>query len=100
VPIEPRASKPGFIKPCLATLQTDVPTGAGWLHEIKFDGYRMQPHIDGESVAVYSRNGLDWTKRFRFLARALLDLPAKQLILDCELVSAASKSGAADFSQL
>lgn len=100
VPIEAAADMPGFIKPCLATLQTEVPTGLGWLHEIKFDGYRMQPHVDRESVTVYSRNGLDWTKRVRFLARPLLDLPAKQLILDCELVSSAAKSGAADFSQL
>lgn len=100
VPIEAAADMPGFIKPCLATLQTEVPTGLGWLHEIKFDGYRMQPHSDGGDVTVYSRNGVDWTKRVRFLARALLDLPAKQLILDCELVSGAAKGGAADFSQL
>lgn len=77
---------PSFIPPCLATLQTEIPMHAEWLHEIKFDGYRMQPHVNDGEVTIYSRNGLDWTKRVRFLARALLDLPAKQLILDCELV--------------
>lgn len=97
---ESAAQMPSFIPPCLATLQTEIPMHAEWLHEIKFDGYRMQPHVNDGEVTIYSRNGLDWTKRVRFLARALLDLPAKQLILDCELVSAAAKNGAADFSQL
>ena len=97
---KPAEAKPGFLEPCLATLEAEVPKGKGWLHEIKFDGYRMQPHLDGGTVTVYSRNGLDWTNRVRFLVEEIAALPANKLILDVELVSADEKHGASDFSQL
>ena len=55
---------PGFIKPQLATLKSKAPKGDQWLHEIKYDGYRIQVHINRGRKKVYTRNGLDWTKRF------------------------------------
>src|SRR6201988_2674854 len=62
---------PGFIKPQLATLKTKAPQGEQWLHEIKYDGYRVQVHLNRGRKKVITRNGLDWTKRFTEIAGAL-----------------------------
>src|SRR6478609_6589343 len=75
---------PGFIRPQLATLKTKAPKGEKWLHEIKFDGYRVQVNINSGKKTVFTRNGLDWTKRFSQIAGAL-DIPG-QAILDGEVV--------------
>src|SRR5437899_8004584 len=87
---------PGFIKPQLATLKSKAPKGEQWLHEIKFDGYRIQIHINRGKRTVYTRNGLDWTKRFSVIAGAL-DIPG-QAILDGEVV--VIKDGRTNFSEL
>lgn len=50
-----------FIQPSAPTLRAAPPRGEGWLHELKFDGYRLQIHKDGETVTLYSRNGSDFT---------------------------------------
>jgi ATP-dependent DNA ligase len=50
---------PGFIKPQLASLRSKAPAGDKWLHEIKYDGYRIQIHLNGGRRKVYTRNGLD-----------------------------------------
>jgi hypothetical protein len=50
---------PGFIKPQLATLKSKAPKGEQWLHEIKYDGYRVQVHLNRGRKKVYTRNGLD-----------------------------------------
>src|ERR1700749_333752 len=78
------ADMPGFIKPQLATLKANAPKGDQWLHEIKFDGYRVQVHLNKGKRKVYSPNGLDWTKRFSVIAGAL-DIP-RQAIVDGEVV--------------
>ena len=75
---------PGFIKPQLATLKSKAPKGEQWLHEIKFDGYRIQAHINSGRKKVFTRNGLDWTKRFSVIAGAL-DIPG-EAIIDGEVV--------------
>jgi ATP-dependent DNA ligase len=59
---------PGFVKPQLAPLKSKAPVGSQWLHEIKFDGYRVQVHLNHGKRKVYTRNGLDWTKRFSLIA--------------------------------
>jgi bifunctional non-homologous end joining protein LigD len=87
---------PGFIKPQLATLKAKAPVGEQWLHEIKFDGYRVQVHIRNGNKKVYTRNGLDWTKRFSVIAGAL-DIPG-QAIIDGEVV--VIKDGRMNFSEL
>jgi bifunctional non-homologous end joining protein LigD len=75
---------PGFIRPQLASLKSKAPTGDGWIHEIKYDGYRVQVHVNAGRKKVYTRNGLDWTKRFSTIAGAF-DLPG-QAIIDGEVV--------------
>ncbi|QCB56503.1 DNA ligase D [Sphingopyxis sp. PAMC25046] len=83
----------------LATLVDAVPTGNGWFHEIKYDGYRAQIAASGGEVRVYTRNGLDWTDKFAPLVRhiAVLDLPP--CLIDGEIV-AYGKDGNPDFSSL
>ena len=88
---------PGFVEPALATLRTKPPTGAGYIHEIKFDGYRVQAHLRGGLAYLYTRSGLNWTKRFPTIAVAVAASP--RLILDGEVISA-NERGAANFSAL
>ena len=90
------AEMPGFIKPQLATLKAKAPSGDQWLHEIKFDGYRVQVHLNKGKKRVFTRNGLDWTKRFSVIAGAL-DIPG-QAILDGEVVII--HEGRTNFSEL
>jgi bifunctional non-homologous end joining protein LigD len=90
------AEMPGFIKPQLATLKAKAPSGDQWLHEIKFDGYRVQIHLNKGKKRVLTRNGLDWTKRFSVIAGAL-DIPG-QAILDGEVV--VFHEGRTNFSEL
>src|SRR5437868_1118409 len=75
---------PGFIKPQLATLKSKAPFGEQWLHEIKYDGYRIQLHTNHGKKRAFTRNGLDWTKRFSAIAGAF-DIPG-QAIIDGEVV--------------
>src|SRR5437868_3338097 len=86
---------PGFIKPQLATLKSRAPKGEQWLHEIKFDGYRIQVHVNSGRKKVFTRNGLDWTKRFSVIAGAL-DIPG-EAVIDGEVV--VTHEGRANFSE-
>ena len=72
---------PQFVEPCLATLAPAAPEGEEWLHEIKFDGYRLQARIVGGNVQLLTRTGLDWTQRFSDLAKALRGLTCAQVRL-------------------
>ena len=63
-----KAAYPGFIEPALATSVEKVPSGDRWLHEIKFDGYRVQLHIANDDIKIFTRRGLDWMKRFKKIA--------------------------------
>jgi bifunctional non-homologous end joining protein LigD len=63
------------------------PVGHGWLHEVKFDGYRVQLHKDGQHVTIFSKNGADFTNRFKPIEQALLALPAKFVVIDGEIVA-------------
>ena len=56
-----RSRPPKWIKPQLARLVDEAPAGDGWLHEIKFDGYRMHARIDGGQAKLLTRTGLDWS---------------------------------------
>jgi bifunctional non-homologous end joining protein LigD len=87
---------PGFIKPQLATLKSKAPTGGQWLHEIKFDGYRVQVHLNRGRKKVFTRNGLDWTKRFTEIAGALAI--QGEAIIDGEVVVV--HKGRTNFSEL
>lgn len=89
----------GFIPPALASPIERVPSGGRWIHEIKFDGYRVQVHLLEKDVKVYTRRGNDWTKRFRKIAEDALPLPAASAIIDGEVVVPAA-DGTTDFSVL
>jgi bifunctional non-homologous end joining protein LigD len=91
---------PDFVEPCLATLEANPPKGRQWVHEIKFDGYRLEARIDNGKVRLFTRSGLDWTDKFgkRVLA-ALSDLPVRQALVDGELV-VEGEAGASDFAAL
>jgi bifunctional non-homologous end joining protein LigD len=87
---------PGFITPQLATLKSNAPSGSQWLNEIKYDGYRVQLHASGGRATAYTRNGLDWTKRFAGVAQAFR-IP-RQAIVDGEAV--VIEDGRTNFSEL
>jgi bifunctional non-homologous end joining protein LigD len=90
---------PGFIEPALAKSIDKVPSGTRWIHEIKFDGYRVQLHIANEAVRVFTRRGNDWTKRFKRIADAAFLISASSAIIDGEVVVPAA-DGTSDFSVL
>jgi bifunctional non-homologous end joining protein LigD len=90
---------PGFIQPALATLKVNPPSGDRYVHEIKFDGYRLQAHLRGGLPTLYTRSGLNWTKRFPTVATGVGSIQATEAIIDGEVISADEK-GAANFSAL
>jgi bifunctional non-homologous end joining protein LigD len=88
---------PGFVAPELCTSVERPPGTKGWVHEIKFDGYRMQLRIEDGEATLKTRKGLDWTTSFPAIAEEAADLP--DCILDGEIVGLDS-SGAPDFAAL
>jgi bifunctional non-homologous end joining protein LigD len=91
---------PRFVEPCLATLQDKPPAGDAWLHEVKFDGYRLQARISAGKVKLLTRTGLDWTERFgERIADALAALPCETALIDGEVVGL-GESGISSFSAL
>lgn len=94
------AALPDFVPPQLATPAARPPAGPDWLHEIKFDGYRLQARIKGGAARLLTRGGLDWTDRFgASLAEALSALPVRAALIDGELVVEGA-GGASDFAAL
>ncbi|OWK18806.1 hypothetical protein AJ88_01995 [Mesorhizobium amorphae CCBAU 01583] len=94
------AKRLGFIEPSLATLQKDAPSGEEWLHEVKFDGYRMQAQLAGSEVRLLTRAGLDWTGKFDGpVIAALASLKCRDAIIDGEVVVLAD-SGVSSFALL
>ena len=90
---------PVFVEPALASLADAAPGGPGWLHEIKFDGYRLQARIDGSKVKLLTRKGLDWTDSFRAVAEALKGLKLGSALIDGEVV-VEEESGVSSFTEL
>ena len=90
---------PKWIKPQLTRLVDEAPAGDGWLHEIKYDGYRMHARLDGDDIKLLTRTGLDWSHRYRSTIEALRSLPAKSAYLDGELC-ALRPDGVPAFSRL
>ncbi|HEY8578168.1 MAG TPA: ATP-dependent DNA ligase [Devosia sp.] len=75
------------------------PAGGDWLHEIKYDGYRCQLHVDGRAVTTYTRNGHNWTDKFQPIATAARGIPARRTIIDGE-ICVQDERGVTDFSAL
>jgi bifunctional non-homologous end joining protein LigD len=88
---------PAFIPPQLCESSERPPSGPGWVHEIKFDGYRMQMRIQSKNATLKTRKGLDWTEKFGAIAADAVSLPDS--ILDGEIV-ALDADGAPDFAAL
>jgi bifunctional non-homologous end joining protein LigD len=76
-----------------------VPKGLNWLHEVKYDGYRIIARKAGDDVTLFSRSGLDWTVRFPAIAQAMLSLPCESALIDGE-VAFVLPSGITDFKSL
>src|SRR6202795_3537422 len=94
-----KSTFPGFIAPALATLVEKVRSGERWVHQIKFDGYRVQVHLRDAAVKVFTRRGNDWTNRFRKIAADAWHINAGSAIIDGEVVVPAV-DGTTDFSVL
>ncbi|MCK1339804.1 non-homologous end-joining DNA ligase [Bradyrhizobium sp. 38] len=94
-----KAPFPGFVEPALASSIERVPSGARWIHEIKFDGYRVQVHLANQAVKVFTRRGHDWTHRFKKVADDAWHLKAGSAVVDGEVVVPAA-DGTTDFSVL
>jgi bifunctional non-homologous end joining protein LigD len=84
----PRPTPPpaGFIQPCQPTLVRVLPAGPGWLHEMKYDGFRILARKQGERVEVWSRRGALFNHRFPRIAEAVGALPADHALIDGEAV--------------
>ncbi|HEY6659493.1 MAG TPA: non-homologous end-joining DNA ligase [Pyrinomonadaceae bacterium] len=94
-----KSAMPEFVPPQLATLVDKPPAGDEWLHELKFDGYRLLCHLEGRHVRFWTRNQNDWTAKFPELGKAVKALSVKSAILDGEVV-ALDPSGRASFQRL
>ena len=95
----PKETQPEFVKPQLALQAETPPDSAGWLHELKLDGYRMQARKDGKTVQMLTRSGLDWTERMREVAEEVGRLAVSKVTLDGEVVVLAA-NGTTNFADL
>jgi bifunctional non-homologous end joining protein LigD len=90
---------PQWIRPQLTRLVDAAPEGDGWLHEIKYDGYRIHARLDHGAVKLLTRTGLDWTQKYPAIAKAVSALGARQAYLDGELCGI-SPDGITSFSMI
>ena len=90
---------PRIVEPALATSVEKVPSGDRWIHEIKFDGYRVQLHVHNDAIKVLTRRGNDWTRRFSKIAADAYLINAGSALIDGEVVVPAA-DGTTDFSVL
>ena len=94
-----RRPAPAFISPMLCELHDQPPSGPGWMHETKYDGYRVQAAINGDAVVLYTREGLDWTARFPGIAQHLSTLGLTKVLVDGEAV-VLDRGGLSSFTAL
>ena len=87
-----------FIHPCQPIVATKPPSGPGWAHELKHDGYRLQIHVRDGRVRLYTMNGADWSKRYPLIIQDAARIKGSA-ILDAEVVWLGS-DGVADFEAL
>ena len=84
---------------CLPTAAKVVPAGPDWVHEIKYDGYRLRVERNGKAVRLFTRNGHDWTRRFPWIVEAALKNREQQFVIDGEAV-VLGVDGVSDFNAL
>src|SRR6186997_483595 len=88
-----------FIKPQLATAVDYPPPRAGWIHEVKHDGYRTLLIIERRKARAYTRNGFDWTDRYVGITKAAAKLDCRSAIIDGEVI-VQNQLGVSDFETL
>src|ERR1700746_779645 len=84
---------------CLPTKSASVPAGPDWLHEVKYDGYRLRPERDGDRLRLITRGGYNWTDRYPWIVEAARKIRQKRFVLDGEAVIL-GVDGIADFNAL
>jgi bifunctional non-homologous end joining protein LigD len=84
---------------CIPTAGTKVPAGVEWLHEIKYDGYRLRLERDGDRVRLITKGGYDWTKRYPWITEAARKVRQQRFVLDGEAVIL-GVDGVSDFNAL
>jgi ATP-dependent DNA ligase len=94
-----RRSSAGFIRPCQPVLVREIPTGAEWIHELKWDGYRIIARRENGVVHLWSRTGRNWAKDFPLIGAAMARLPIEDVIIDGEAVCLL-ENGRPDFHAL
>ncbi len=99
IPGAREARLPRAVAPQLATLVSEAPSGDEWLHEMKFDGYRILARLDDGKATLLSRNARDWTPQFPAVARAVAELPVRSALLDGE-VAVVLPNGTTSFQAL
>jgi bifunctional non-homologous end joining protein LigD len=95
----PRTLPAGLIEPCLPTRAGTPPSGPGWLHEIKHDGFRMMVLREPGRVRVYTRHGNDWSTRYPLIINAMWSLKCRSCLIDGEVV-VTDHRGLSDFEML
>ncbi|WP_435053519.1 DNA ligase [Mesorhizobium australicum] len=88
-----------FVAPLMPTLVEKPPEGDGWIHEVKFDGYRSQMIIDEDGTRIFTRNGHNWTAKYRDLVTEAKSLGAESAIIDGEII-VLNEAGLSDFAEL
>jgi bifunctional non-homologous end joining protein LigD len=81
-----RTRRTAFITPCLPSPVQQPPSGPGWLHEIKHDGFRIMARRDGDRIRLLTRNGNNFADRFPLIAAAVAELPVKSCLIDGEAI--------------
>ena len=99
LPSARKAPQPAALTPQLAVLASQPPAGEGWLHEIKYDGYRILAVRERKSVRLLTRQGNDWTDKFAAVAAAIAALPVRSAVLDGE-ITVVKQDGSTDFQAL
>jgi ATP-dependent DNA ligase len=87
-----------FIHPCQPIVAKQPPTGPGWAHELKHDGYRLQIHVRDGRVRLFTMNGADWSKRYPRIVEEAARIKGSA-VMDAEVVCLVKK-GIADFDML
>ena len=83
---KPRSRRTGFVEPCLPSPAKAPPSGPGWIHEIKHDGFRIIARRDARGVRLVTRNGNDFSARFPNVAAAVNALPVRSCLIDGEAI--------------
>jgi hypothetical protein len=96
----PRILPAGFIEPCIPTAARVPPAGPGWLHEIKYDGYRLVVRLEGRRVRLFTRRGHEWSDRFPRIREGLASLRTRSSTIDGEAVVLCPKTGLSLFDEL